>query len=296
MPPRLAYGDPDTDSTDPGLFGPDSVSWRVHSDPAIGIGGLRAILLQAMHPGAMTAAAKTSDYRRDPWGRLARTAEYIGVITYGTTAEAERAAASVRAVHAHLKLDRPDWLLWVHAAFVESLLDAYRRSGAPLTSAEADQYVDEQREAARLIGLDPDDVFADVASLKAYVAAEEPHLRATPEAVDFVRFALVPPMPTKVRWLTPAAPGWATLMGAALALLPGNVRGELIAGLSEQGVPLAGGVLAPAGRFLASNRLADIQATLTLRGLRLALARVPESAREGPHLKAARERLRAHLD
>ena len=291
MPPRLTYGEPATDSADPGLFGPESMSWRVHSDPAIGVGGLRAILLQAMHPGAMTAAAQTSDYRRDPWGRLARTAEYIGVITYGTTAEAERAAASVRAVHSHLKLDRPDWLLWVHAAFVESLLDSYRRSGAPLTPAEADQYVDEQREAARLIGLNPDDVFADVASLKAYVATEEPHLRATPEAIDFVRFTLVPPMPAKVRWLTPAAPGWATLMGTALALLPRHIRGELIAALSEQGVPLAGGALAPAGRFLAGNRLADLQATVTLRGLRLALARVPDSAREGPHLKAARERL-----
>lgn len=291
MPPRLAFGEPDTATADPGLFGPESISWRVHSDPAIGIGGLRAILLQAMHPGAMTAAARTSDYRRDPWGRLARTAEYIGVITYGTSEEAERAAASVRAVHAHLKLDRPDWLLWVHAAFVESLLDSYRRSGAPLTDAEADAYVDEQRIAARLIGLDPNEVFADVASLRAYVAEEVPGLAATPEAVDFVRFALVPPMPAKVRWLTPAAPGWATLMGTALALLPGKVRGELITALSEQGVPLAGGLIAPAGRLLLGNRLADIQATMTLRGLRLALGRLPESAREGPHLRAAKERL-----
>jgi uncharacterized protein (DUF2236 family) len=291
MPPRMAFGEPDTETADPGLFGPESMSWRVHSDPAIGIGGLRAILLQAMHPGAMAAAAQTSDYRRDPWGRLARTAEYIGVITYGTTAEAERAAASVRAVHSHLGLDRPEWLLWVHAAFVESLLDSYRRSGAPLSDAEADRYVDEQREAARLIGLDPDEVFDDVASLRDYVASEVPGLAATDEAVDFVRFALVPPMPAKVRWLTPAAPGWATLMGTALALLPHRVRGDLIAALSRQGIPLAGGVLAPAGRMLLGNRLADVQATVTLRGLRIALAQLPESAREGPHLRAARERL-----
>jgi len=222
---------------------------------------------------------------------LARTAEYIGAITYGTSNEAERAAASVRAVHAHLGLDRPEWLLWVHAAFVESLLDSYRRSGAPMSDEDADRYVDEQREAARLIGLDPETVFNDVDGLREYITATEPELSATDEAVDFVRFALVPPMPTSVRWLTPAAPGWAVLMSTALALLPGRVRGELISALSRDGIPLAGGLLAPAGRLVASNRLADMQATLTLRGFRLALSRLPRNAREGPHLRAARARL-----
>jgi len=291
MPPRLAYGLPDTTSADPGLFGPNSVTWRVHADPAIGIGGLRAILLQAMHPGAMVAAAGSSDYRSDPWGRLARTAEYIAAITYGTTAEAQRAAAAVRAVHRHLGLDRPEWLLWVHAAFVESLLDSYRRSGAPMTAAQADAYVREQVRAAELVGLSADMVFDDVAGLDAYIADVNPTLMATDEAVDFVRFALVPPMPTKVRWLTPAAPGWATLMATAVALLPARVRSDLIAALTSAGVPVAGSLLAPAGRWLVGTKLADVQATITLRGFRLALARLPESAREGPHLRAAKERL-----
>jgi uncharacterized protein (DUF2236 family) len=289
--PELAYGQPDTTSSDPGLFGPASISWRVHSDPVIGVGGVRAILLQTMLPGPMIAAAESSDYRRDPWGRLARTAEYIGAITYGTTDEAERAAGMVRRLHQRLGLDDPEWLLWVHAGFVDSLLGCYRRSGAPMSAAEADQYVAEQRIAAELVGLNPADVFADVASLKMYLLEVEPSLIATDEAVDFVRFALVPPMPTKVRWLTPAAPGWATIVSTAFALLPARVRGALAAGLSSSGVPLVGGIFAPAGRLVAAGPMLDLQATVTLRTMRTALARLPQAVREGPHLSAARQRL-----
>ncbi|MCB0914333.1 MAG: DUF2236 domain-containing protein [Actinobacteria bacterium] len=289
--PELTYGQPDTQSSDPGLFGPQSVTWRVHADPVIGVGGVRAILLQTMLPGPMVAAAAASDYRRDPWGRLARTAEYIGAITYGTTDEAEHAASKVRRLHRSLGLDDPAWLLWVHAAFVDSLLDCYRRSGARLSADDADRYVREQRLAAELIGLDPDDVFGDVASLKLYLREVTPSLQATPEAVDFVRFALVPPMPAKVRWLTPAAPGWATIVTTAFALLPARVRSTLAAGLSSAGVPLVGGVLAPAGRLVAGGPMLDVQATLTLRTMRVALGRLPRSVREGPHLNAARQRL-----
>lgn len=289
--PALSYGTPDVSSDDPGLFGPGSVSWRVHADPVIGVGGLRAILLQTMLPGPMVAASTASDYRRDPWGRLARTAEYIGAITYGTTAEAEHAAGMVRRLHARLGLDDPAWLLWVHAGFVDSLLDCYRRSGAPMTAEQADAYVAEQVTAVQLVGLDPADVFDDVASLQEYLRTVTPTLVATPEAVDFVRFALVPPMPAKVRWLTPAAPGWATLVGTAFALLPARVRGALAQGLAQAGVPIVGGLFAPAGRLVAAGPLIDVQATMTLRAMRLSLARVPAGVREGPHLKAARTRL-----
>lgn len=252
---------------------------------------MRAILLQTMLPGPMIAAAEASDYRRDPWGRLARTAEYIGAITYGTSEEAERAASMVRRLHQRLGLDDPDWLLWVHAGFVDSLLDCYRRSGAPMSASEADRYVFEQRLAAELVGLNPADVFTDVASLKLYLHSIAPSLVATEQAVDFVRFALIPPMPTKVRWLTPAAPGWATIVATAFALLPSRVRGALAGGLSEAGVPLLGGIFAPAGRFMAAGPMLDVQATVTLRSMRTALARVPRTVREGPHLSAARERL-----
>ena len=84
---------------DAGLYGPDSVTWRVHADPTMALSGLRALMLQAVHPLAMAGVAQHSDFREDPWGRLFRTAEYVGVTTYGTTSQARRAGAKVRGIH-----------------------------------------------------------------------------------------------------------------------------------------------------------------------------------------------------
>ena len=69
---------------DSGLFGPESVTWRVHGHPSTLIGGMRALLVQALHPLAMAGVAEHSDYRTDPWGRLRRTSEFVMVATYGT--------------------------------------------------------------------------------------------------------------------------------------------------------------------------------------------------------------------
>jgi uncharacterized protein (DUF2236 family) len=115
---------------DPGLFGPDSVTWQLHADPAVALGGLRALMLQTLHPLAMAGVAEHSDFRDDPWGRLFRTADYIAAVTYGTTEEAHRAAARVRRVHRRLRgvepesgrgyrVDDPALLLWVHCCEVD---------------------------------------------------------------------------------------------------------------------------------------------------------------------------------
>src|SRR4051794_24159805 len=93
---------------DAGLFGPDSVTWRVHADPVMALGGLRALLLQAVHPLAMAGVAAHSSFRDDPWGRFLRTAEYVGVVTYGTVAEAERAAARIRGLHRRVSGIEPE--------------------------------------------------------------------------------------------------------------------------------------------------------------------------------------------
>src|SRR5207302_8129491 len=73
--------------TDPGLFGPESVTWRVQSDPIMWIAGLRALLLQAVHPAAMAGILDHSDFRADPWGRLFRTADYVGTVAFGSSEE-----------------------------------------------------------------------------------------------------------------------------------------------------------------------------------------------------------------
>ena len=281
--PSLIYGEPDVTTPDPGLFGPDSITWRVHSDPASVVGGVRALLLQALHPVAMAGVATYSDFREDPWGRLSRTAEYIGVTSFGTVDEAERAAARVRMVHNKLGVDAPDLLMWVHAGFVDSLLSSYRRS-VRMSDTDADAYVLEQRESARLIGLDPATVFSTQAELRAYIDSVRSTLAITPEALEAARFIVVPPMESKVRWLTPAQGLWATLAGTAFASLPSWARRMYAEGTG----PLAT-ILAPAVTGIPV--LSELQARLAMRAWRTTLLALPESVRKGPHVAAAHQRL-----
>jgi uncharacterized protein (DUF2236 family) len=255
---------------DPGLFGPDSVSWRVHHDPANVVGGIRALILQALHPEVMRTFHDISSTREDPWGRLARTGKYVNAITYGTRDEAESAATRVRFVHHKLGLDRPDWLLWVHCGAVDSWLEGHRRSGAPMTDAEADQYVAEQVEAARLIGCDLDDVPRSVAELAAYFERMRPQLDVTPETRESVRDLIWPPMAPRVQLLTPARPAWTTLALTGFALMPRWSRRMF----ALPGLPTT-----------------DLSASLAARALRTALIAVPEPRRTNPHLAAARLRL-----
>src|SRR5947207_7868023 len=85
--------------SDWGLFGPGSVTWKVHDEPILWLAGLRSLYLQALHPRAMAGVAQNSNYRDEPWRRLIRTAGYIGAVIYGTTAQAEAAAARLRGGH-----------------------------------------------------------------------------------------------------------------------------------------------------------------------------------------------------
>lgn len=260
----------DQATPDPGFFGPDSVSWRVHHDPANVVGGIRALILQALHPDVMRSFHDITSTREDPWGRLARTGAYVNAITYGTQAEAEKTATRVRFVHHKLGLDRPDWLLWVHCGAVDSWLVGHRRSGAPMTDAEADQYVLEQVEAARLVGCDLDTVPTSVAELSAYFERMKPQLEVTSETRESVRDLIWPPMAPRVQLLTPARPAWTTLALTGFGLMPRWSRRMF----ALPGLPTT-----------------DLSASLTARALRTALLAVPEARRTNPHLAAARIRL-----
>ncbi|MGY2084982.1 oxygenase MpaB family protein [Blastococcus sp. SYSU DS0539] len=215
-----------------GFFGPGSVTWRVHADPSFSLGGLRALLLQALHPVAMDGVARFSGaFRDDPWPRLVRTATYVDTVTFGTRTEAVRAVARVRGIHRRLgaveettgrayRVDDPDLLLWVHCCEVDSLLAVARRAGVPLTDDDADRYVAEQVTAAELVGVERADVPASAAELVAYFERMRPSLAATAAARDAYRLIVLPPMPTWVRFLTPAQPAWGGLATLAVALLP----------------------------------------------------------------------------
>ena len=264
---------------DPGLYGPDSITWRVHADPSMALAGLRALLLQAVHPLAMSGVAQHSDFRADPWGRLFRTAEYVGVTTYGTTEQARRAGAKVRGIHRKLggvepesgvpyRVDDPRLLTWVHCCEAESFLSTAVRSGLRLSRAEQDRYYAEQVRNAELVGLTtaPDSVQA----MHDYFAAMRPELRVTAEARAAARFVLLPPMPTKVVLGTPARPAWIALATTAAAMLPRWARRMY---------------------RLPGIAVTDLGASAVGLALRTGLLAVPGTLRNGPHLKAAHERM-----
>ncbi|MCI4079819.1 DUF2236 domain-containing protein [Streptomyces sp. MMS21 TC-5] len=194
------------------------------------IAGVRALYLQALHPRAVRGVMENSDFRRDAWGRLMRTADFVGTLTYGTTEAAERAGGRVRAIHRRLSatdpatgrtfpVDDPELLLWIHCAQIDSFLHVLRRSGIVLTPAQADRYVDENRVNARLVGLDPAGVPADTAQLAAYFDMVRPELAAGPDALavdDFLRGPPVHPLLVPGRNLL-----WRPLAGLAYGSLPG---------------------------------------------------------------------------
>jgi uncharacterized protein (DUF2236 family) len=269
------------DAHDPGIYGPDSITWRVHADPSMALAGLRALLLQALHPLAMAGVAQHSDFRQDPWGRLFRTAEYVGVTTFGTTEQARRAAAKVRGIHRKLagiepesgktfRVDDPDLLRWVHCVEAESFLSTAVRCGLRLSAAERDRYYAEQTLGAALVGLDPATVPASVDQMAAYFRDIRPQLRATAAARDAAAFVLWPPMPALVQLGTPARPAWVALATAAGAMLPRWARRMY----RLPGLPTT-----------------DVAATAAGQAFRRGLLVIPPSLRNGPHVKQAHSRL-----
>jgi len=268
--------------SDPGLFGPESVAWRVQGDPAMVLAGFRALLLQACHPRAMAGFAANSSWQDDPWGRLERTGEYVATVAFGTTAEAETAGANLRAIHRRLapgvdpdsgrrfRIDEPDLLLWVHVTEVESFLTTYRRCGGRLTDAEADRYVEEMRQAARLVGLHPEEVPGSVAEIEEYYRSVQPELRVTPAGWRNVLWGVAPPMPKWVSLLTPARPAYLTLIALSAALLPRWARRMY---------------------YLPGLPTTDLAASVAGRAFRTAALALPPRVRESPYKMAAHERL-----
>ncbi|MEM7340932.1 MAG: oxygenase MpaB family protein [Actinomycetota bacterium] len=215
---------------DPGLYGPSSAVWRVHGEASMLIGGLRALMLQTLHPLAMAGVAEHSDYRHDPWGRLHRTGHFIGATTYGNTATAERTIAMVRAIHERVEGHAPDGrpysatdphlLRWVHVTEVDSFLAAYDRYAAGrLTDAERDQYVAEMGEIATRLGAD--DVPTDMASLQSCIEDFRPELRYDPQAQEAMRFLMRPPVPLLL------AGAYGIVTAGAVGLLPGWAQRQL---------------------------------------------------------------------
>jgi uncharacterized protein (DUF2236 family) len=232
----------------PRWFAPDRPIRRVHGDAAMFAGGLRALLLQSLHPLAMAAVSAHSGYRGDPWGRLRRTSYFLAITTYGAIPDAEEAIARVKGVHERVRGTSPDGvkyrasdphlLKWVHLAEVDSFLAAHQQYGvAPLNAEEKDLYLDDAALVARKLGVvDPP---TTVVELRHMLEEYRPELRGTTDARQAARFMLVhPPVPWAAR------PAYAVLTAAAVGLLPWWTRWPLrlpYLPLAEQTVVRAAG-------------------------------------------------------
>ena len=203
-----------------GYYTADSVTWRVHSDTAMFVGGIRALLEQALHPKAMAGVAAHSNFREDAWGRLQRTGDYVGTLTFGSKEEADKLSARVRKVHEMLKVDKPELLLWVHMAMVDAFLDTAVRSGLKLSPTEQDKYVDEMVTFAELVGIESREVPRTVGQMENYFQEIMPKLSASDDAKRAALFIALPPLPPLLRFGTPIAPLWGGITSLAAAALP----------------------------------------------------------------------------
>ncbi|GAB2780716.1 oxygenase MpaB family protein [Nocardioides salsibiostraticola] len=215
----------------PRWFEPDSAIVRVHGDASMFIGGMRALLLQTLHPQAMRAVAEHSGYRGDMWGRLHRTSRFLAVTTFGVQDDAEQMIAVIRSIHERVTgvmddgspyaASDPHLLQWVHIAEIDSFLTAHQTYGKnPLDQTGRDEYVAQTAEIARRLGvLDPP---VTEAELQERMTAYRPELIGTKDAREAVGYLLFrPPLPLAAR-----AP-YGVLVAAAVGLMPAWTRWPL---------------------------------------------------------------------
>jgi uncharacterized protein (DUF2236 family) len=248
-------------------FDDDAVIRRVHADSAMFVGGLRALLLQSLHPLAMAGVAGHSDFRADPWGRLQRTAYFLAATTFGSAEQSAEAVERVRTVHEHVvgvapdgrpyRANDPHLLRWVHVAEVDSFLAAYARyGGEPISDAEADEYVAQMAVIARALGVPAPP--ESVRSLADQIRSFRRELHGTREARDVARYLLwQPPMSLVARG------PYGVLAASAVGLLPRWARRPL-------GVPWL-----PVAEAVVVRPAGDV----VTRGLRWALQSPPAEVR-----------------
>jgi len=215
----------------PRWFDEDRPLRRVHSDSSMFIGGMRALLFQALHPLAMAGVAQHSDYRNDPWGRLQRTADFLAATSFGPAEVAQQTIERIKAVHTRVNgtasdgraysASDPHLLRWVHVAEVDSFLVAHQTYGAnPLTPSECDDYVEDMAVIARALGVPAPPT--SVQGLRDQINMFRHELHGTPESRDVARYLLIePPLDTVSR-----VP-YSLIAAAAVAILPAWARADL---------------------------------------------------------------------
>lgn len=220
--PTLDYSSP---PGDPGLFGPDSVCWKVHADfTSMMTGGISALLLQALHPLALAGVWDHSTFRTDILGRLRRTATFISGTTYGSRHDALALIERVKRIHLGVtgvgpdgqpyRASDPALLTWVHVAEVSSFMAAHLRYVNPLLPGAAqDQYFAETARIADMLGAST--IPRSRAEIDAYLLAMQPELVASERTQEVVRVLMNAPAPSPAM-----RPAGALMLNAGVDLLP----------------------------------------------------------------------------
>ncbi|NKX54348.1 oxygenase MpaB family protein [Arthrobacter mobilis] len=215
--------------TDEGYFGPGSAVWAVHGSMATIVGGIRALLVQSLHPGALAGVYDFSAYREDVLGRLARTIRWIFTVTYGDTTAAREGCRRVLRLHERVhgwytdangvlcsySANDPHLLRWVHLAFTDAFLSAELAYGRPIPGGP-DAYVAEWAVAAELMGV-PDPP-RSAAQLQRQLATYDGELAAGERVEEVVSLLKHPPLPPSQRL------GYRILFAAAVATLGPRYR------------------------------------------------------------------------
>lgn len=223
-----------SEGSDAGYFGEGSAVWAVHGANPTLVGGIRALLMQALHPGAMAGVAEHSRYHADPLGRLAGTVRWVVVTTFGSTEVVDREMSRVTRMHDRVRgsydtndgehrgytAQDADLLAWVHLVFTESFLSAHQKMGGSIPGSGdesgADRYVREWATAGELMGY-PHPPRSE-AELRDTIAAYKPELRRDARVRDTLRFILNPPLPASMK------PGYRLLAAGAVASLDDDYR------------------------------------------------------------------------
>jgi uncharacterized protein (DUF2236 family) len=222
-----------------GYFSPDTPIWRVSRELCLLLGGGRALLMQVAHPLVAAGVSRHSNYRQNPWQRLERTMSSVWTAVYGTRAEADRAGARVRSLHArvHGRIEQrmgpfpagtvysaasPDLLMWVHATLVDTALTVYEGWVRPLPEAERSAYYEDMKVLAQLFGTPAAAIPPTLDDFRAYMrdrlAGDE--ICVTPAAHEVMESVLRPPLPAPLR------PAWRAVGLVTADLLPPRLREE----------------------------------------------------------------------
>ncbi|AZL66941.1 oxygenase MpaB family protein [Pseudomonas oryziphila] len=224
----LALGQLDLESPkgDPGLFGPQSISWQVHGDfPSMLVGGISALMLQLLHPLALAGVWDHSNFREDLLGRLRRTSQFISGTTFGSTRDAEWLIDKVRTIHLKVvgtaadgrpyAASDPDLLTWVHVAEVSSFLAAHLRYRNPdLPRADQDAYYNEIALIAERLGAR--DVPRSCSQVEDYLQRMRPQLLCDARSLEVIDILFKAPAPSRM-----AEPVGKLMLKAGADLLPG---------------------------------------------------------------------------